>query len=54
MAWLESALAVLAWLIHLLRPAPRIVTEETYAAKKAEAKNLAKPDSGWDDTVDRL
>ncbi|QEL14808.1 hypothetical protein [Limnoglobus roseus] len=33
---------------------PKQVTEETYAAKAAEAKELAKPDSDWSTTVDEL
>ena len=51
---LSNLLAVLAWLVTLLRPKPTTVTEETYAAKAAETKELARPDAPWDDTVGRL
>lgn len=56
------------WLKELILPAvelllklffgrasqPPDVSKDTYAAKAAEAKELAKPDAAWPDVTDKL
>lgn len=53
----QVILAVIGGVLRFLAGrwlAPKQVSEGTYEAKAAEAKELAKPDDSWDDTVNKL
>lgn len=57
MDWLAAVIELFAPLARWLFGrwlAPKQVSEGVYKAEKAEAKELAKPDRSYSDTVDRL